>query len=322
MCSSDLKLSGLSAVFENKEAFRKRKAEELGHEKAEAWYKYIKRQIQEPWSGFRAEVMNKLDQVFVSRPPRKNATGAAHKDTIFSNNKNKGSLPIRNGMAEKENMFRLDVFQKEGRLYIVPIYVVDLVSGKQFVDAPQPNEYSDDCLVTINADFNFKFSLYKDDYVEINSGDEHIKGYVNQYNAQSGQLYIGSTDNSRLYKIKTSTFEQGDHIILEINGEERIGEIGAFDAENQKIIIEGMGISYAIDGVVKVNKKGEATKNIKTSQGYVKLSAEKKISLNVIERLRKYQVDPLGRIVEVKKETRLPLIMMKKKPHPKSKTGE
>ena len=233
------KLSGLSAVFENKEAFRKRKAEELGHEKAEAWYKYIKRQIQEPWSGFRAEVMNKLDQVFVSRPPRKNATGAAHKDTIFSNNKNKGSLPIRNGMAEKENMFRLDVFQKEGRLYIVPIYVVDLVSGKQFVDAPQPNEYSDDCLVTINADFNFKFSLYKDDYVEINSGDEHIKGYVNQYNAQSGQLYIGSTDNSRLYKIKTSTFEQGDHIILEINGEERIGEIGAFDAENQKIIIEG-----------------------------------------------------------------------------------
>ena len=78
-------------------------------------------------------------------------------------------------MAEKENMFRLDVFQKEGRLYIVPIYVVDLVSGKQFVDAPQPNEYSDDCLVTINADFNFKFSLYKDDYVEINSGDEHIK---------------------------------------------------------------------------------------------------------------------------------------------------
>ena len=316
------KLSGLSAVFENKEAFRKRKAEELGHEKAEAWYKYIKRQIQEPWSGFRAEVLNKLDQVFVSRPPRKNATGAAHKDTIFSNNKNKGSLPIRNGMAEKENMFRLDVFQKEGRLYIVPIYVVDLVSGKQFVDAPQPNEYSDDCLVTINADFNFKFSLYKDDYVEINSGDEHIKGYVNQYNAQSGQLYIGSTDNSRLYKIKTSTFEQGDHIILEINGEERIGEIGAFDAENQKIIIEGMGISYAIDGVVKVNKKGEATKNIKTSQGYVKLSAEKKISLNVIERLPKYQVDTLGRIVEVKKETRLPLTMMKKKPHPKSKTGE
>ena len=63
-----------------------------------------------------------------------------------------------------------------------------------------------------------------------------------------------------------------------------------------------MGISYAIDGVVKVNKKGEATKNIKTSQGYVKLSAEKKISLNVIERLRKYQVDPLGRIVEVKKK--------------------
>ena len=100
---------------------------------------------------------------FVSRHHGKNATGAAHKDLIFLTAKIKAVWPIRNGMAERK-MFRLDVFKKKDVCMIVPIYVVDLVSGKQFVDAPQPNEYSDDCLVTINADFNFKFSLYKNDY--------------------------------------------------------------------------------------------------------------------------------------------------------------
>ena len=40
---------------------------------------------------------------------------------------------------------------------------------------------------------------------------------------------------------------------------------------------------------------------------YEKLYNEKKISISVFKRIKKYQVDPLGRYVEVKSETRLPL---------------
>lgn len=311
------KLSKLSAIFENKDDFRRKKAEELGHEKAEVWYKYIKQQIREPWSGFRTEVLAGLEKVFVSRPPRKNATGSAHKDTIFSKSEKKGSLPIRYGMAEKENMFRLDVFRKENHFYIVPIYVVDLVNCKEFIDAPQPYEYVDGSFIKIDESFNFMFSLYKDDYVEITSKDECIKGYVNQYNAQSGQLYIGSVDNSPVFRIKTSTFLRDDNILLKIGDQEYIGKIGKFDNEKKQVVINGLKNNFMINALVKLNKKGDETKNIQTEKSYTKMSNEKKICLNVVDSIEKYQVDPLGRIAKVKKETRLPLTMIKKNRHKK-----
>ena len=311
------KLSKLSAIFENKDDFRRKKAEELGHEKAEAWYKYVKQQIREPWSGFRTEVLAGLEKVFVSRPPRKNATGSAHKDTIFSKSEKKGSLPIRYGMAEKENMFRLDVFRKENHFYIVPIYVVDLVNCKEFIDAPQPYEYVNGSFIKIDESFNFMFSLYKDDYVEITSKDECIKGYVNQYNAQSGQLYIGSVDNSPIFRIKTSTFLRDDNILLKIGDQEYIGKIGKFDNEKKQVVINGLKNNFMINALVKLNKKGDETKNIQTEKSYTKMSNEKKICLNVVDSIEKYQVDPLGRIAKVKKETRLPLTMMKKNRHKK-----
>ena len=311
------KLSKLSAIFENKDDFRRKKAEELGHEKAEAWYKYVKQQIREPWSGFRTEVLAGLEKVFVSRPPRKNATGSAHKDTIFSKSEKKGSLPIRYGMAEKENMFRLDVFRKENHFYIVPIYVVDLVNCKEFTDAPQPYEYINGSFIKIDESFNFMFSLYKDDYVEITSKDECIKGYVNQYNAQSGQLYIGSVDNSPIFRIKTSTFLRDDNILLKIGDQEYIGKIGKFDNEKKQVVINGLKNNFMINALVKLNKKGDETKNIQTEKSYTKMSNEKKICLNVVDSIEKYQVDPLGRIAKVKKETRLPLTMIKKNRHKK-----
>lgn len=311
------KLSKLSAIFENKDDFRRKKAEKLGHEEAEVWYKYIKQQIREPWSGFRTEVLASLEKVFVSRPPRKNATGSAHKDTIFSKSEKKGSLPIRYGMAEKENMFRLDVFREENHFYIVPIYVVDLVDCKEFIDAPQPYEYVNGSFIKIDESFNFMFSLYKDDYVEITSKDECIKGYVNQYNAQSGQLYIGSVDNSPIFRIKTSTFLRDDNILLKIGDQEYIGKIGKFDNEKKQVVINGLKNNFMINALVKLNKKGDETKNIQTEKSYTKMSNEKKICLNVVDSIEKYQVDPLGRIAKVKKETRLPLTMIKKNRHKK-----
>lgn len=310
------KLSRLSAIFENKEEFRKKKAAELGQEKEKAWYTYIKKQIQEPWVGFRNEVLDNLDKIFVSRPPRKNATGSAHKDTLYPKDKGKGSLPVRNGLTEKENMFRLDVFEKNSRYYVVPIYVVDLIDHKQFKDIPQPFEYVNESIIAIDESFQFRFSLYKDDYIQITSGGETYMGYLNQYNAQSGQFYIGSVDNSEIYRINTSTFTIGEHILIRKEEKEYVGKIGEFDKETQTVSIEELPFEYELTGILKKNKRGEDTKNIQLCQSYIKVANEKKISISVINNLKKYQVDPLGlHITEVKKETRLPLTMIKKK-HP------
>ncbi len=307
------KLSRLSSIFENKEKYRERKARELGHEEAEAWYKYIKSTVREPWCNFRNEVLKTLKNIFVSRPPRKKATGSAHKETIYSKRLGKGSLPIRGGMAEKENMFRLDVFKKDNQYYIVPIYVVDLVKKDGFQDAPQPYKYVDGKLVLIDETYQFTFSLFKDDYVEVFTEGEVFKGYINQYSAQTGQLYLGSVDNSTCYKIKTDTFIVDDKILLPNQEHDCVATVKLFDKMKQKMIVACNGKDLELDASLKLNKKGEETKNIQTLIPYIKLAREKKISLPVMQNLKKYQVSPLGDIHEVKQETRLPLSIKKNK---------
>lgn len=307
------RLSRLSSIFENKEKFREKKARELGHEEAEAWYKYIKSTVREPWCNFRHEVLETLKTIFVSRPPRKKATGSAHKETIYSKRLGKGSLPIRGGMAEKENMFRLDVFKKDNQYYIVPIYVVDLVKKDGFQDAPQPYKYVDGKLVLIDETYQFIFSLFKDDYVEVFSKGEVFKGYINQFSAQTGQLYLGSVDNSACYKINTSTFDIGDKILLPNQEQDCVAAVKSFDKMKQKMIVSCNREDVELDATMKLSKKGEETKSIQTAIPYIKLDCEKKINLSVIQNLKKYQVSPLGDIHEVKQETRLPLSIQKNK---------
>ena len=100
-------------------------------EDGEAWYKSLKYKFSEPWNGFREDVQKSLDEIFVSRPPRKSATGSVHKDTIDKCSENISRLSVRGGEAIKENMFRCDVYKTNTGYKIVPIYVVDLVN-KEF----------------------------------------------------------------------------------------------------------------------------------------------------------------------------------------------
>ena len=197
-------LSTISGLWENKWEIAKSK------NNGEAWFKSLKHKFSEPWSGFRNDVENSLNDVFVSRPPRKSATGSAHKDTIEKKSQNVSRLPVRNGEAIKENMFRCDVYKTVEGYKIVPIYVADLVN-KKFKHYFQPYEEINGNKVEAEPS-DFLFSLYKDDYIEIDvENNEKFKGYFNQYNAQSGQIYLGSVDNSMIFKIRDKKEDCGFH---------------------------------------------------------------------------------------------------------------
>lgn len=198
-------LSTVSALWENKWQVAQSK------EDGEAWYKSLKHKFSEPWGSFREDVKKSLDDVFVSRPPRKSATGSVHKDTIDKKTNNISRLLVRGGEAAKENMFRCDVYRTSTGYKFVPIYVVDLVN-KKFKHYFQPYEEIDGCKIEANEN-DFLFSLYKDDYIEIYlNGDEVYVGYFNQYNAQSGQIYLGAVDNASIYKIRDKKAIDGYHL--------------------------------------------------------------------------------------------------------------
>lgn len=237
-------LACLSKIFENKQAY----ANKYG----EPWYKAFKQRVKQPWDGFYQDVQASLAEVFVSRPPRKNATGEIHQDTVHTLNpkkKNrwgelvysakdvKSGLNVRGGMAGNSNMFRVDVFSKKNakgkeQFYLVPIYLADGIKSElpnKAITAHKPESE----WIVMDETYAFKFSLYKDDLVKATAkGKETCFGYFDGCDRASGNLNIEAPDSSQYWK-------------------------------------------------------GVGARNL--------------------EYIKKYQVDPLGRYVEVKSETRLPL---------------
>ena len=299
-------LAFLSKIFENKR--------EYAQKHGKPWYTAFKRRIKQPWEGFYQEVQNALSAIFVSRPPHKKATGSVHNATIYSKNKKEGSLPLRFGKAKKENMFRCDVFEKDGRYYVVPVYLADFIKNNRN-DVFRPAE-KDGRLIRPDETYRFLFSVYKDDYLKIeNSDGELFEGYMNQYNAQSGQFYIGTHDSSAGYSLCTSSFKLDDILVLPLNEQKIKCRVSGFNPDTQKLSLESVDTEemFEIDATAKINKKGEIQEIYKTPLTYEKLDKEKKINISTFKRLRKYQVDPLGHYVEVKSEKRLPLILKQKK---------
>lgn len=165
-------LSTLSGKFENKTR--------LIGENGEAWYVSLKKAIQSPWPTFRNDVLTALEEITVSRPPRCNATGSAHNETIYINPKSyrtkkgknkmgaKGSMKIRFGNAVRGDMFRFDIWRMNtGKYTCVPIFVSDVVSR------------DDTKFMVPNAEF--VCTLHKDDYIKIKTrAGEEFEGYITQ----------------------------------------------------------------------------------------------------------------------------------------------
>lgn len=296
-------LAHLSKIFENKQAY----AQKYG----EAWYKAFKQHIKQPWVGFYEDVQKSLSEIFVSRPPRKNATGSIHKDTLYPVKAGKGSLFVRGGMVEKENMFRCDIYKKDDRFYVVPQYLADFVAqNSSSVFCPVEKD-ADGHFKEPDATYRFMFSLYKDDYLKIeNEAGECFEGYMNQYDALTGQFYIKVHDSSAGYSLRTSSFEPSEILVLSVDGKRNICQVSGFNNDTKKLQVVSVdtGEIFEIDAMVKENKKGELQKKYKTLISYEKLDKEKKVNVSTFKKLQKFQVSPLGDIVEVKSEKLIPLL--------------
>ena len=296
-------LAHLSKIFENKQAY----AQKYG----EAWYKAFKQHIKQPWVGFYEDVQKSLSEIFVSRPPRKKATGSIHKDTLYPVKAGKGSLFVRGGMVEKENMFRCDIYKKDDRFYVVPQYMADFVAqNSSSVFCPVEKD-ADGHFKEPDATYRFMFSLYKDDYLKIeNEAGECFEGYMNQYDALTGQFYIKVHDSSAGYSLRTSSFEPSEILVLSVDGKRNICQVSGLNNDTKKLQVVSVdtGEIFEIDAMVKENKKGELQKKYKTLISYEKLDKEKKVNVSTFKKLQKFQVSPLGDIVEVKSEKLIPLL--------------
>jgi CRISPR-associated endonuclease Csn1 len=173
------------------------------------WYKSLKARQKEPWENFRNDVLSTLENIFVSRPPRRNATGEIHKATIkskapghknFDKDTVRSGIEIRGGVADNGGQVRTDVFMKKNKkdkaqYFLVPIYISDM--GKEL-----PNK-----IVTIGSPkaewkelddtYEFMFSLYPNDLVLLEKGENKTFGYFNGTHISNATINIEVHDRSK-----------------------------------------------------------------------------------------------------------------------------
>lgn len=161
---------------------------------AESEYK-AKKAFFEPCKNFRQMVLDKVDSIFVSKPPRKRARGALHKETFYSFEKlcndkeyskdNKMDYGGQKGIeralelgkirqvgtkiVSNGAMVRVDIFKdKKGKFYAVPIYTMDFALGilpNKAVAIGKDKEGVIKDWIEMDSNYTFCFSLFKDDLI-------------------------------------------------------------------------------------------------------------------------------------------------------------
>jgi len=176
-----------------------------------------------PLKDFGHKVRENVHNIFVSHMPRRKISGAAHEATIYSpkslsvrkgNGKFeilkggsvKNNVKVKHGLAKNDSMPRVDLFQnkKTKKYYLVPIYISDFVKdklpNKAIVAGNKP-------WIEMDDDYEFKFSFYKSDLIEIQTKKTATKesiqllGYYDSTHSGTANLTIKSHDGREEFSL-------------------------------------------------------------------------------------------------------------------------
>ena len=95
-----------------------------------------------------------------------------------------------NGIADNDNMVRIDIFEKDSKFYMVPIYVSDFTKkelpNKAVVVRKDESEWKE-----MDDSFKFRFSLYPNDLVKIKKkGEKERILYYNSANRSTAAITL------------------------------------------------------------------------------------------------------------------------------------
>lgn len=106
----------------------------------------------------------------------------------------KVDVSVRGGAADRGEMARVDVFRKDGKFYLVPIYPHQVADKAQYPSPPnravQAYKAEDEWPV-MDSSFEFRFSLYPFAFVELVKSDgEVIEGYFRGLHRTTGAVTV------------------------------------------------------------------------------------------------------------------------------------
>ncbi|WP_274585164.1 type II CRISPR RNA-guided endonuclease Cas9 [Neisseria leonii] len=107
----------------------------------------------------------------------------------------KSGVPVHggNGIADNATMVRVDVFGKGGKNYLVPVYTWQIAKGILPNRAAVANKEEADW-EKMDHSFEFKFSLYPNDLVELVTKKARFLGYYSGFNRHTAAINIKEHD--------------------------------------------------------------------------------------------------------------------------------
>lgn len=113
----------------------------------------------------------------------------------------KGGVEVRGGIADQDSMYRVDVFEKKGKYYLVPIYQIDRQLNRPLPNKAAVARKSKENWVEMDETYQFKFSLCANDVVYLKRSEDEYIGYFAGLNIASASITIRSHDrNSQVGK--------------------------------------------------------------------------------------------------------------------------
>jgi len=116
-------------------------------------------------------------------------------------------VKVRGGIASNGGMVRIDVFEKDSKYYLIPYYVDD-IAKKRVKNKAIVHSKDEEYWITVDASFNFLFSLFKNDLVKIlDSKGKEIFGYYVSCDRSTGAielLHNASETNWRGIGVRTA----------------------------------------------------------------------------------------------------------------------
>lgn len=223
--------SVIKAFAEFKKNQETSKAAYYAHTLSKQEYKKQKAFINLPnGENFRASVLEKLESIFVSKPPRLRARGALHEDSYYSpkdakkRNQEKKRVPLAKLYDNPQNiekaislgkirkvgtkivsngaMVRVDIFRhkRSGKFYGVPVYTMDFALGilpnKAVVVGKDKSGVINDWK-EMDSHYEFIFSLYKDDVllVQRKEMEKPELCYFVSFGVSTASIQVAKHDN-------------------------------------------------------------------------------------------------------------------------------
>ncbi len=122
------------------------------------------------------------------------------------------------GVAKNDDMVRVDIFEKDRKYYAIPIYVADTVKPELPSKAIKAHKDEEEWDV-VDDSYDFKFSLYPNDYVVAKRGEMKWEGYYASTHRGTGSINLRTHDRQEERSVGIKTCDSIEKYYISVLGD-------------------------------------------------------------------------------------------------------